>query len=181
MFNSLKINVITIPEEGQDFVLSEDGKWFAECFPDSGELDFYLRKIDVTCRITKTSSTIFIRGNLSVLLGICCSRCLEDASFSAFGDFAYTLVPEISETREDLELAAQELEISYYNGDFIDLAPIIYEQIILQIPIKPLCSENCKGLCPHCGINLNLASCNCHSEIVDDRLAVLKNIKIKTN
>ncbi|MGV8057610.1 MAG: DUF177 domain-containing protein [Smithellaceae bacterium] len=181
MSNSLKINVVTIPEEGQNFVLSEDGKWFQECFPDSSELDFSLRKVEVTCQITKTSSTIFIKGNISVLLGISCSRCLEDADLTAGGDFSYTLVPLPPETREDLELQAQELEISYYQGDFIDLAPIICEQVILQIPIKPLCSEDCKGLCPHCGINLNVASCNCHLKIVDDRLAVLKNIKIKTN
>ena len=76
------------------------------------------------------------------------------------------------------KLQAEELEISYYQGDFIDLTPIICEQIILQIPIKPLCSEECKGLCPHCGINMNVASCSCHLEFVDPRLAVLKNIKI---
>lgn len=179
MSNSLKINVVTIPEEGLSFALSEDGKWFKECFQDIDHLEFNLRKVDVKCQITKASSTIFIKGNLSTLLGICCSRCLESVDLSASGDFVYTLVPEKPETKEDLELQAQELEISYYQGDFIDLAPIVCEQIILQIPIKPLCSEECKGLCPHCGINLNVASCNCHLDIVDDRLAVLRNIKIK--
>jgi len=179
MSNSLKINVVTIPDEGLSLVFSEDGKWFKECFPDGDYLDFSLRKIDVKCQISKTSSTIFIKGNLSVLLGICCSRCLEEVDFSASGDFAYTLVPAKPETREELELQAEELEVSYYQGEFIDVTPIICEQIILQIPIKPLCSEDCKGLCPHCGINLNVASCNCHSGFVDDRLAVLKNIRIK--
>jgi uncharacterized protein len=179
MSNSLKINVVTIPEEGLDFVLSEDGKWFKECFQDSDQLDFSIREVDVKCQITKTSSTIFIKGNLSVLLEICCSRCLEDVHLPGGGDFAYTLVPAKPETKEDWELQAEELEISYYQGDFIDLTPIICEQIILQIPIKPLCSEECKGLCPHCGINLNAASCNCHLDFVDDRLAVLKNIRIK--
>jgi uncharacterized protein len=179
MSNSLKVNVVTIPEEGLNFVFSGDGKWFKECFQDSDPPDFSLRKVDVQCRITKASSTIFINGNLSVLLSICCSRCLEDADFSVDGDFYYTLVPSRPETKEDVELQAQELEISSYQGDFIDLTPIICEQIILQIPIKPLCSEECKGLCPHCGMNLNVASCNCHLEFVDPRLAVLKNIKIK--
>jgi uncharacterized protein len=179
MSNSLKINVVTIPEEGQDFVLSEDGKRFEECFQDSGHSDFSLRRVDVKCRITKTSSTIFIKGDLSALLGISCSRCLEDAELSVGSDFAYTLVPAKPETREELELQAEDLEISYYRGDFIDLTPIICEQIILQIPIKPLCAEECKGLCPHCGVNLNEVSCNCHLDFVDDRLAVLKNIKIK--
>ena len=179
MSNSLKINVVTIPEEGLNFVLSKDGKWFKECFQDSDQLDFTIREVDVNCQITKTSSTIFIKGNLSVLLGICCSRCLKDIQLPVGGDFAYTLVPVKPEMKEDLELQAEELEISYYQGDFIDLTPIICEQIILQIPIKPLCSEECKGLCPHCGINRNAASCNCHLDIVDDRLAVLRNIRIK--
>ena len=179
MSNSLKINVVTIPEEGLNFVLAEDGKWFKECFPDSDHLDFSVRKVDVKCRITKTSSTIFIKGNLSVLLGIYCSRCLEEVHLPVGGDFAYTLVPAKPETTEDWELQAEELEISYYQGDFIDLTPIICEQIILQIPIKPLCSEECKGLCPHCGINRNEISCNCYLDFVDDRLAVLKNIRIK--
>ncbi len=179
MSNSLKINVVTIPEEGRNFVFSGDGKWFQESFPDSGDIDFRLQKVDVTCQITKTSSTVFIRGSLSANLGIACSRCLEEVNLSVGGDFAYTLVPLTTETREDLELQAEDLEVSSYQGDFIDLAPIIYEQIILQIPIKPLCSEDCKGLCPHCGTNLNVASCNCNLEIIDDRLAVLKNFKIK--
>jgi uncharacterized protein len=179
MSNSLKINVVTIPEEGLNFVFSEDGKWFEECFQDIDQHDFNLRKVDVQCRITKASSTIFIQGNISVRLGFCCSRCLEDANLPVDGDFSYTLVPVKPENKEDVELQAEELEISYYQDDFIDLAPIICEQIILQIPIKPLCSEDCKGLCPHCGTNMNVASCNCHLEFVDPRLAVLKNIKIK--
>lgn len=179
MSNSLKINVVTIPEEGRNFVFSGDSKWFQESFPESDEIDFSLRKVDVTCQITKTSSTVFIKGNLTAFLGIACGRCLEDVSLAVGGDFAYTLVPLTPETREEVELQAEELEISYYQGDFIDLAPIIYEQIVLQIPIKPLCSEDCKGLCPRCGTNLNVASCNCNLQVVDDRLAVLKNFKIK--
>ncbi|NTW78389.1 MAG: DUF177 domain-containing protein [Syntrophaceae bacterium] len=179
MINSLKINVVTIPEEGRNFVFSGDGKWFQESFPNSDEVDFSLQKVDVTCQITKASSTVFIKGSISAIIGIACSRCLEDASLTVGGDFAYTLVPLTPETREDLELQAEDLEVSSYQGDFIDLAPIIYEQIILQIPLKPLCSEDCKGLCPHCGTNLNVASCNCGLEIIDDRLAVLKKFKIK--
>lgn len=179
MSNSLKINVITIPEEGLDLAFSEDGKWFAECFHSEKPLDISLRRIDVFCRVTKTSDTIFIRGNLTVFLAIGCSRCLENIDYTGGSDFAYTLIPRKPETKEDLELQAEDLEISYYQGDFIDLAPIVCEQVILQIPIKPLCSETCKGLCPHCGSNLNIASCNCRADFVDPRLAVLKNFKIK--
>lgn len=179
MSNSLKINVVLIPEEGQNFVFSEDGAWFKGCFKDSDSPDFTLRQVDVNCWITKTSGTVFIKGYLSALIDIDCSRCLERASLPIGGDFTYTLIPAKAETREDLELTPEELEISYYQGDFIDLAPIICEQIILQIPMKVLCNEECGGLCPHCGTNLNNSSCNCHLNFVDNRMAVLKNFRVK--
>ena len=179
MANSLKINVVTIPEEGLNVVLSEDGAWFKECFPDSEMLDFTLRKVDINCLITKTAGTIFIKGKLSAIIDICCSRCLEETKLPLGADFSYTLIPAKAENKEDLELKEEELEISHYQGDFIDLTPIICEQIILQIPIKALCSEDCKGLCPHCGSNLNASACNCHLDFVDNRMAVLKNFKVK--
>jgi uncharacterized protein len=179
MSNSLKINVVLIPEEGQNFVFSEDGTWFKGCFKDSDFPDFTLRQVDVSCLITKVSNAVFIKGTFSAFIDFYCSRCLEQANLPIGADFAYTLIPAKAETREDLELTAEELEISYYQGDFIDLTPIICEQIILQIPIKVLCSEECKGLCPHCGINLNTSSCNCHLNVINSRMAVLKDFRIK--
>ena len=177
--NSLKINVATIPEEGIKYVLSEDGSRFKECLTDTAGTDFKLRKVDVDCLVTKTSTTIFIKGEFSAIIDSNCSRCLEDISVPIGGNFAYTLILAKAETREDLELTAEELEISHYQGDLIDLTSIICEQIILQIPIKTLCREDCKGLCPKCGMNLNKSSCNCHLAAVDNRMAVLKNFIVK--
>ena len=179
MSNSLKINVMLIPEEGQKFVFSEDDTWFRGCFQDSEIPDFTLNKLDVNCLITRTSGTVFIKGSFSAFIDIECSRCLERASLPIGSNFTYTLIPAKAETREDLELTPEELEISYYKGDFIDLAPIVCEQIILQIPMKVLCREECKGLCTHCGTNLNTSSCNCHLNIINDRMAALKNFKVK--
>jgi len=177
--NSLEINVVTIPEEGLKYILSEDGSRFKECLTDTADTDFKLRKVDLDCLVTKTSTTVFIKGEFSAIIDSNCSRCLEDISVPIGGNFTYTLIPAKAETREDLELTAEELEISHYQGDLIDLTPIICEQIILQIPIKTPCREECKGLCPRCGINLNTSSCNCHLAVVDNRMAVLKNLKIK--
>jgi len=179
MSNSLKINVVLIPEEGQNFVFSEDDTWFKGCFKESDRPDFTLRQVDVSCLITKVSGNVFIKGAFSALIDIDCSRCLESTNLPIGSDFAYTLMPAKAEAREDLELTPEELEISYYQGDFIDLAPVICEQIMLQIPMKVLCSEECKGLCPHCGTNLNTSSCNCHLNIVNNRMAVLKNFRVK--
>jgi uncharacterized protein len=171
--------VVNIPAEGLKYILSEDGSRFKECLIDTTDTDFTLRKVDVDCLITKTSTTVFIKGKLSAIINSYCSRCLENVSVPIGDDFAYSLVPVKAETREDLELTAEELEISRYQGDFIDLTAIICEQIILHIPIKILCKEECSGLCPRCGINLNRSSCNCHLGVVDNRMAVLKNFKVK--
>jgi len=149
------------------------------CFQEGETPDFSLDKVEVDCLITKSSGTVFIKGSFSALIDICCSRCLENAKLSIGSDFTYTLVPAKAETVEDLELKPEELEISYYHGDFIDLIPIICEQIILQIPIKVLCREECRGLCQQCGTNLNFSSCNCHVDSLNGRLAVLKNFVIK--
>src|SRR5450759_5101224 len=98
MSNSLKINAVLIPEEGQNFVFSEDGAWFKECFQDSKRFDFNLRKVDVNCMITKNSGTFFIIFSLSVAIYFYCCRCFEETNLPIGGYFAYTLVPAKAET-----------------------------------------------------------------------------------
>jgi uncharacterized protein len=179
MSDSLKINLTILPEEGLRLTFSEGAAWFKECFSDDERPEFSLVKVDVNCMITKSGNTIYIRGELAAQISQECGRCLEPATIPIGGDFAYTLVPAKVQVAKDLELTAQELETSYYRGDFIDLAPMICEQIVLQVPMRILCTDDCKGLCPHCGINLNTGSCVCRSDVIDDRLAVLKKIRIK--
>lgn len=179
MSDSLKINVMIIPDSGLHLAFSEGADWFAKRFPTDGRPDFRLIQADVECLVTKSGDTIYIRGTLGVRLCMDCSRCLEPADLTVGGDFTYTLVPEQMETRDDLELCAEDLEIVGYKGDFIDLAPMICEQIVLMAPMKVLCVQDCKGLCPRCGANRNVETCNCPTEILDERLAVLKNIRLK--
>ena len=179
MSDSLKINPAILPEEGLRLAFSEDAAWFKDCFANDELPEFSLVKADVECLITRLQATVYVRGNLKATIRQECSRCLEPATITVGGDFVYTLVPEKAEFQEEIELTAEELETGYYRGDFIDLAPLVCEQIVSQVPIKVLCSETCKGLCPHCGMNLNTGSCNCRSDVVDDRLAVLKNFRVK--
>lgn len=178
MSDSLKINLTILPEEGLRLAFSEGAAWFKECFSGDELPEFSMIKADLNCLITKSGDTIYIRGELAAQIRQECGRCLELATISIGGEFVYTLVPAKAEVEEDLELTAQELETSYYRGDFIDLAPLICEQIVLQAPMKILCADDCKGLCPRCGVNLNNGSCNCRSDVVDDRLAVLKKFRV---
>ena len=93
-------------------------------------------------------------------------------------EFSHTLLPEDGTVKEEIELKTEDLEVGYYSGEVIDLVPIRLEQILLQTPMKILCNESCKGLCSHCGINLNTANCDCRSGFIDERLSVLKHFKV---
>ncbi len=76
-------------------------------------------------------------------------------------------------------MSPDDLDLDYYTGETVDLESLLREQIILMMPLKPLCDEDCKGLCPRCGANLNREACTCSSRrIVNSPFAVLAKLKI---
>ena len=72
----------------------------------------------------------------------------------------------------------EDLDLDYYTGEIVDLESLLREQIILMMPLKPLCDETCKGLCPHCGANLNHETCTCATDAVNSPFAQLAKLKI---
>jgi len=76
-------------------------------------------------------------------------------------------------------LRAEDLEFSLYEGEEVDLGPLIREQVLLALPTRPLCRDDCRGLCPQCGINLNHAECGCRVETFDPRLEALRSLKLR--
>jgi uncharacterized protein len=74
------------------------------------------------------------------------------------------------------EMDDEDLETSYYRDDQIDLSELLREQFYLALPMKPLCRDDCRGLCPECGINLNAGTCTCAPTWEDPRLAALKEL-----
>jgi uncharacterized protein len=177
----LKINVSKIPEGGMNLRFEKDGAWFRSFLTEAEAFEFALGRIEVVCNVRRIKETVFIEGSVTTSAETRCCRCLETARMPLQASFKYTFSPAPLEPQEEVELNAEDLELAYYEEDTIDLDRVIFEQIMLQIPIKPLCGETCKGLCPHCGINLNLASCGCEAETFDERLAVLKKFKVNLN
>lgn len=175
----MKINVSNIPAEGLKLQFSKDAKWLADLWPKNETMDFTLHESTVSCSLKKVSETVFIQGKVQTTINLECCRCLEITEQVLETDFKYSFAPSENLVNEEIELSVEDLEISYYDNDIIDLNQIAFEQIVLQIPMKALCAESCKGLCPTCGINLNLTSCDCHSDFVNERLAVLKKLKVK--
>jgi uncharacterized protein len=174
---SLKINVSKIPEGGRSFEFERDDAWFRTKLPEASTPDFTLDRIDVSCTARRMKENVFIEGTFSTVAETACCRCLETIRLPLRSSFKYTFVPPPSRCRDEVELNAADLDFAYYEEDVIDLDGVIFEQTLLQIPIKPLCADSCKGLCPHCGVNLNAAGCNCRGEIIDERLAVLKKFR----
>jgi uncharacterized protein len=175
----LKITVSKIPEGGLNLQFEKDGEWFRSFLPKTEPSDFALQEIRVTCTVSRIKENVFIEGTAETVVEIPCCRCLEMTVLPVRSPFTYTFTPPPAQPQEEWELNAEDLDFACYEEDTIDMDALIFEQIMLQMPIKPLCAETCKGLCPHCGINRNMATCNCRIETIDERLAVLKQFKIQ--
>ncbi len=174
----MKIKVPNIPEEGQELHFSREGKKFLELIPDKEKAEFSLDAATVTCFVRKNRNSVSLKAEVQTGIGLQCSRCLEAVTHPVRAAFAYTLVPEgTGAADEDSSVKDEDLNVGHYREETIDLDVLVLEQIVLQIPIKPLCRADCKGLCPYCGTNLNDAACGCDTHTVDSRFAVLKNFK----
>ena len=134
--------------------------------------------VQVEFDIHKDKDKFRLAGSARTELEQPCSRCLEpfrmpvDAAF----DLRYHPASAMA-TESEAEIEADDLETSYYRDDQIDLNELLREQFYLALPMKPLCGEDCRGLCPQCGTNLNTGTCECAPTRVDPRLAVLRDLK----
>jgi uncharacterized protein len=124
--------------------------------------------------------TFCFRGGMSTSVEIGCVRCLEPFVMKVEQQLDLLYLPQSenvgSGEDEERELSDQDMAVGFYRDDKIDLSQMIWEQVYLALPMKPLCKQDCRGLCQECGTNLNLASCSCERESVDPRLATLKTL-----
>ena len=128
---------------------------------------------------------LVVEGGLHLGLRLVCSRCLKGYALEVAPTFTLYYVVEAGEGGEDnegaeTELTTSDVDVGVLGGDELDTTEILLEQLALDIPIKPLCSDDCKGLCPKCGAGLNEGTCVCKIEKrVDMRLSALKDFKPK--
>ena len=128
--------------------------------------------------IRKDKDDLFFQGHLQMTYVLPCSRCAEDAFYPIDEFFSPIYTQGKEPASNDGGLTAGALDSSYFQGDAIDLGDVIREQILLFIPIQPLCGELCKGMCVHCGQNLNVRDCKCEKETVQSTFEILKRIKV---
>ncbi|HUC28021.1 MAG TPA: DUF177 domain-containing protein [Candidatus Acidoferrum sp.] len=121
---------------------------------------------------------IRLRGRLSAGLELQCARCLDPVKQDVSRDFELLYRPLGADAgRDELSVTDAEAEIGYYQGEGILLEDVLREQVLLALPLKITCRDDCKGLCPHCGKNLNQEQCSCAAPVEDPRWAALKDIR----
>jgi uncharacterized protein len=118
-----------------------------------------------------------VTGTVRTTLELDCSRCLEPFAVPVDATFELRYVPQAENTGEgEREIAEDDLTTAYYREGLLDVIELLREQFQLALPMKPLCSDACNGLCPQCGVNLNRSSCSCAPAWEDPRLAPLKSL-----
>jgi uncharacterized protein len=108
-----------------------------------------------------------------------CSRCLAAYPFSVDEAFSIVLCPRRPQGKEEIELEKDDLDVSFYDDPVVPIAPIVEERIQMLVPMKPLCREDCKGLCLRCGEDRNVRECGCAEKTADPRWGALKALKQK--
>lgn len=129
-----------------------------------------------------TIRDIRIAGDVAVRVEVPCARCLDSVVQNLKRKFDLLYRPQGTDAgREELSITAADAEIGYYQGQGLLLEDVLREQVLLALPLKAICREDCRGLCPHCGKNLNAEQCSCAEPMEDPRWSALKDIRNKLN
>ena len=127
--------------------------------------------------VHKDGDAYRVTGRVQTRLQLECGRCLEAFEIPVDSPFELRYVPHSENTGdEEREVEEDDLTTAFYKDEALDLGELMHEQFVLALPMKPLCADACKGLCPHCGTNLNKSSCDCAPTWEDPRLAALKGL-----
>ena len=135
-----------------------------------------LEPVAFTGTLQKADPGFVLSGEFSVAGEIACSRCLTPVAFSGSSEVSWLFAPTHRRpSEEETELTTSDLDVVWYDGFVVPFDPLVEEQLLLELPMKPLCRPDCLGLCPRCGADRNSAPCGCQ-EAGDERLAKLKSL-----
>lgn len=133
---------------------------------------------DVNGRVRRSGNDVELRGEVRTRVQVGCSRCLKPVELPIHAEFDERFVPAVSwRAEEQHELRAEDLNLAVFDGEAIELDDLVREEILLAVPARVLCREDCQGLCPLCGIDRNASSCRCGIADGDERWEQLKNLR----
>ncbi len=165
----MKLNVSSIPEEGLQqevelpiIINNKTKPYIAHVF----------------IKLFRYGRRVLVEGSVKISVQLKCSRCLRETALPIDVAFREEYIPaEDIGGENEQELTDRELDLGFYSNDELDINEVVKEQILLSVPMKPLCREMCRGLCPVCGKDLNEDACNCREGQTDPRLAPLAKFK----
>jgi uncharacterized protein len=146
---------------------------------DAGEYDFELAEPPlVNGRATRAGQDMRLRGEIRARISAPCDRCLNEVTIPVEIPFDLFYAPADAGACQGVEreLVERDLDFAVYENDQIDLDGLVLEQLELSLPSRVLCREECRGLCPQCGADLNVEQCQCKPQI-DPRWRALADLK----
>jgi len=178
----VKIIVDHIQDKALILPIDEPAETFAvlSAMQRDGECTF-VGPVRGTVRAEREFDHIRVSGAVDTRISLICSRCLvpfENDIHSSFTIFFRKGSPSETCEEDEVELAEEDLVSATYSGNEIDLAHDIEEQVAMEVPLKPLCDEECKGLCPVCGIDRNASNCTCEESAFNFKFSALKDFKV---
>jgi uncharacterized protein len=177
----VKIRVVDISEKEKVLASSLSASEYPTLLmvQQSGECTF-LQPVEVSLSIAREYDHIRVKGNVETSMALKCSRCLTDFTASVHSRFTIYFTKTVGNMEEDeVELAEEDLVTATYDSDEIDLTNEIAEQVLLEVPYKPLCRVDCHGLCPVCGVDRNVEACNCSDGLTRMAFSSLRGLKVK--
>jgi len=151
---------------------------FSQEFSEDRETFKVVDPVSLAFDIHKDQRQFRLVGQVSTVLELICSRCLEPFTVPVDAAFDLRYQPHTENAGEgEREIEEDDLTTAFYENDAIDLGQLMREQLYLSLPMKPLCRDECRGLCPVCGTNLNRGTCECRRDWEDPRLAPLRALK----
>ena len=184
----MKLRIDSIKDTPQSFPFEADEEWKREAAAAIPELAAEGGEVPgTTLRAYRVGQDLLLEGELRGALGLECSRCLARYRHALLEPFRLLLEPSGKRVPADPEAArslvtygfclGDELEVGWFQGHELDLTPLFLEVVALAIPVQPLCREDCKGLCPQCGVDRNQSSCDCAAPREASPFAVLESLK----
>ncbi len=175
----MRVRIDEIPESGRTLRFHWDEDRLRLFVPPGDPFNLkLLRPVNVVLNLDRRPDHVRITGTIEGALKVSCHRCLGRFQLPLDEPVdIYLVAGERAPKAEEKELAPDELTYEFFDGEAIEVDQLVAEQIFLALPVKVLCREDCKGLCPGCGTNLNEEACRCKAGGTQSPFAKLKLIK----
>ena len=177
------IRVEDIPEQGkQESFLEDEGPLNERLGEETANSGLHFSgPVQVRVNLSRSGRVILVKSRVEARVKCICARCLDPFALTLTSEIRTSLRPKPDPrlaTPEEVELSREDLETDFYEGEEVNLSPLVQDQVLLTLPPKVICREDCRGLCQRCGKNLNRETCQCSGAEVDPRLASLKNFRV---